>query len=209
MEMNGVHITGGLQSLPQQGAGAAAPGQVNQPKAEGRKLKAGWVVTFVLLTAMIGFLGWGLYKSSSGPRASGAAPDFTIQSYTTGQNVTLSQLRGQVVIVNFWASWCPPCREEAAYLEKTWRKYEGKGVTFLGVDWVDTPVNAQAYLKEFDITYPNGPDLGTKAAQVYRIQGVPETYYVDRKGNLRGVHIGPLKDPELDQKIDELLAEKP
>jgi cytochrome c-type biogenesis protein len=79
----------------------------------------------------------------------------------------------------------------------------------LGVDGADTPANAQAYIKEFGITYPNGPDIGTKAAQAYRIQGVPETYYVDRRGYLRGVQIGPLKAPELDQKIDELLADKP
>ena len=207
--MSGTDITGELPLLPQQGADTSVPGQLGRSGSEGRKLKAGWIVTFVLLASLIGFLGWGLYRSSTGPRASGLAPDFTIQSYTTGENVTLSELRGQVVIVNFWASWCPPCREEAAYLEKTWRKYQGKGVMFLGVDWVDTPANAQAYLKEFDITYPNGPDVGTRAAQAYRIQGVPETFYVDKKGNLRGVRIGPLKEPELDQKIDELLAERP
>jgi cytochrome c biogenesis protein CcmG/thiol:disulfide interchange protein DsbE len=133
------------------------------------------------------------------------APDFTIQSFD-GQSVTLSQLRGKVVVINFWASWCLPCREEAAYLEETWRKYKDKGVVFLGVDWVDTEANARAYIKEFDITYPNGPDIGTEAAQDYRIQGVPETFYVDRQGVLRGVHIGPLKAPELDNKIEELLA---
>jgi cytochrome c biogenesis protein CcmG, thiol:disulfide interchange protein DsbE len=193
--------------LPIPGAGEGVP------LAERRKLKAGWIVTFGLVAALLGFLGWGLYKSSTRPHASGLAPDFTIQSYTgqnmTGQIMTLSQLRGQVVVVNFWASWCPPCREEAAYLEQTWRKYEGKGVVFLGVDWVDTPTNAQAYIREFDITYPNGPDIGTKAAQAYGIQGVPETYFVDRHGVLQGVHIGPLKSPELDQKLDELLAQKP
>ncbi len=194
--MSAGEITGELP-LPEGGTGTA----------ERRKLKAGWIVTFGLVAALLGFLGWGLYKSSTGPRASGMAPDFTIQSFT-GQNVTLSQLKGQVVIVNFWASWCPPCREEAAYLEQTWRKYQGKGVMFVGVDWVDTPTNAQAYIKEFSITYPNGPDIGTKAAQAYRIQGVPETFFVDRRGNLRGVHIGPLQAPELDQKIDELLAAK-
>ncbi len=201
--MSAVDIPGDLP-LPEGGTGAAT--------AERRKLKAGWIVTFVLVAALLGFLGWGLYKSNTGPRSSGMAPDFTIQSYTgqnmTGQTLTLSQLRGQVVVVNFWASWCPPCREEAAYLEQTWEKYQGKGVVFLGVDWVDTPANAQAYLKEFGITYPNGPDIGTKAAQAYRIQGVPETYFVDRHGVLQGVHIGPLKSPELDQKIDELLAQK-
>ena len=199
--MEGPNVIGELPSVPQAGQQV-----VPQGSAEGRKLKAGWVVTFGLVAALLGFLGWGLYRSITGPRISGLAPDFTLQSFD-GQTVTLSQLRGKVVIINFWASWCPPCREEAAYLEQTWRKYQDRGVVFLGVDWVDTPGNALAYIKEFDITYPNGPDVGTKAAQAYRIQGVPETFYVDKRGVLRGVHIGPLKSPELDQKIDELLAE--
>ena len=188
------------------GAGPLAPDAgTAQSGAETRKLKAGWIVTFAVVILLLGFLGWGLYKSNTGPRSKGMAPDFTIQSFD-GQTVTLSQLRGKVVIVNFWASWCPPCREEAAYLEQTWRKYKDKDVVFLGVDWVDTPANAQAYIKEFDITYPNGPDVGTRAAQDYRIQGVPETFYVDRQGVLRGVQIGPLKAPDLDNKIEELLA---
>lgn len=187
----------------------AQPQSVPQADAtEKRRVRWGWIVAFATLALLMGFLGWGLWKSLTGPRSSGVAPDFTIESYD-GRTVTLSKLRGQVVIVNFWASWCLPCREEAAYLEQTWRKYKDKGVMFVGVDWVDTPTNALAYIKEFDITYPNGPDLGTKIAQAFRIQGVPETYYVDKRGTLRGVHIGPLKSPELDQKIDELLAEKP
>ncbi len=187
----------------------AQPQSVSQADAtEKRRVRWGWIVAFATLALLMGFLGWGLWKSLTGPRSSGVAPDFTIESYD-GRTVALSKLRGQVLIVNFWASWCLPCREEAAYLEQTWRKYKDKGVMFVGVDWVDTPTNALAYIKEFDITYPNGPDLGTKIAQAYRIQGVPETYYVDKRGMLRGVHIGPLKSPELDQKIDELLAEKP
>jgi cytochrome c biogenesis protein CcmG/thiol:disulfide interchange protein DsbE len=203
--MSSVDITG---ELPHGSPGPSlpAPGEADGKTtvAERRRVKLGWIVTFSLVLALLGLLGWGLYKSSTGPRASGLAPDFTIQSYS-GQTVTLSQLRGKVVIVNFWASWCPPCREEASYLEETWRKYKDKDVMFIGVDWVDTPENALAYIKEFDITYPNGPDVGTKAAQAYRIQGVPETFFVDKHGSLKGVQIGPLKAPELDRKIEELL----
>jgi cytochrome c biogenesis protein CcmG/thiol:disulfide interchange protein DsbE len=173
---------------------------------EKRRLKWGWVVTVVTVALLLAFLGWGLYKSATGPLSSGLAPDFTLETFD-GQVVTLSQLRGQVVIINFWASWCPPCREEAAYLEQTWRKYRDQGVVFIGVDWVDTPTNAGAYIDQFDITYPNGPDLGTNIAQAYRLQGVPETFYVGKDGTLRGVKIGPLKAPELEQEIDELLAE--
>ena len=180
--------------------------EVTTLPAAGRR-RIGVIVTFALILALLGLLAWGLRKVQAGPLDSGMAPDFSITGFD-GQTVTLSQLRGQVVIVNFWASWCPPCREEAAYLEQTWRKYEGKGVVFIGVDWVDTEKEALAYIKEFDITYLNGPDVGTRAAQAYNIQGVPETFFVAKNGELRGVHIGPLKSPQLDEKIEELLAEQ-
>ena len=172
-----------------------------------RSKSTGLIVTFAVLLALLVLLAWGLKKVQAGPVSSGMAPDFTLTSFD-GRTLKLSELRGQVVIINFWASWCPPCREEAAYLEQTWRKYEGKGVVFIGVDWVDTEKEALAYMDEFDLTYFNGPDIGTRIAQAYNIQGVPETFYVAKNGELRGVHIGPLKSPELDDKIDELLAEK-
>ncbi len=171
-----------------------------------RSKSTGLIVTFAVLLALLGLLAWGLKKVQAGPVSSGMAPDFSLTSFD-GRTLKLSELRGQVVIINFWASWCPPCREEAAYLEQTWRKYEGKGVVFIGVDWVDTEKEALAYMDEFDLTYFNGPDIGTRIAQAYNIQGVPETFYVAKNGELRGVHIGPLKSPELDDKIDELLAE--
>jgi cytochrome c biogenesis protein CcmG/thiol:disulfide interchange protein DsbE len=161
---------------------------------------------FLGVFSLLGLLGWGLVRSSNGPVNSGPAPDFTLTSFD-GQTVTLSDLRGQAVIINFWASWCPPCREEAAYLERTWREYQGQGVVFIGVDWVDTEKEALAYIDEFDITYFNGPDLGTRIAQAYRIRGVPETFFVDKSGRLRGVKIGPLYPPELEDKIEELLSE--
>jgi cytochrome c biogenesis protein CcmG/thiol:disulfide interchange protein DsbE len=166
---------------------------------------ARWVAYGTLL-ALLGLLGWSLIRTSDGPRSSGLAPDFTLTGYD-GRTVSLGSLRGQVVVVNFWASWCPPCREEAAYLEKTWRSYQDRGVVFIGVDWVDTENAAMKYIREFDITYVNGPDIGTRISQAYRMRGVPETYYVAKDGGLRGVQIGPLQPPELEQKINELLAE--
>ncbi len=174
---------------------------------ESDRKKSGILVTFAVILALLGLLAWGLKKAQAGPRESGMAPDFTLTDFD-GSIITLSDLRGQVVIVNFWASWCPPCREEAAYLEATWRKYKDEGVVFIGVDWVDTEKEALAYMKEFDLTYFNGPDIGTRIATAYNIQGVPETFFVAKNGELRGVHIGPLKSPELDEKIEELLAEQ-
>jgi cytochrome c biogenesis protein CcmG/thiol:disulfide interchange protein DsbE len=81
-------------------------------------------------------------------------------------------------------------------------------VIFIGVDWADTKKEALAYIKEFDITYLNGPDLGGRIALDYNIKGVPETFYVAKNGQLRGVHIGPLQSPILDEKIEELLSEQ-
>jgi cytochrome c biogenesis protein CcmG/thiol:disulfide interchange protein DsbE len=175
------------------------------PKA--KRKETGIIVAFAIILALLGLLGWGLRKAQAGPVETGLAPDFTLTGFD-GRTLTLSELRGQVVIVNFWASWCPPCREEAAYLEQTWRKYDGKGVFFIGVDWADTKKEALAYIKEFDITYLNGPDIGGRVALTYNIKGVPETFYVAKNGQLRGVHIGPLQSPILDEKIEELLSEQ-
>ncbi|MBM3180302.1 MAG: TlpA family protein disulfide reductase [Chloroflexi bacterium] len=180
--------------------------EVQSPPATGNK-RIGVIITFAVILTLLGLLAWGLKKAQAGPLDNGLAPDFTITDFD-GRTATLSELRGQVVVINFWASWCPPCREEAAYLEETWRKYEDKGVVFIGVDYVDTEKEALAYIDEFDITYLNGPDIGTRISQAYNIQGVPETFFVAKNGELRGVHIGPMKSPQLDEKIEELLAEQ-
>ncbi len=158
------------------------------------------------LLGLLGLLGWGLLRVQAGPRSEGPAPEFTLTTFQ-GDEIVLSDLRGQVVVINFWASWCPPCREEAAYLESTWRAYRDRGVVFLGVDYVDTEVEALEYIAEFDITYPNGPDIGTLISQAYRIQGVPETFYIAKDGTIRGVKIGPLVPPELEDRLEAMLAE--
>lgn len=184
------------------------PGQetADETAAQPRRSRLGTYIAFALLLGLLAVLGWRLVQVNSGQVDSGLAPDFTITSFE-GETLTLSQLRGQVVIINFWASWCPPCREEAPYLEATWRKYKDQGVVFIGVDYVDTEAKALAYIDEFDITYFNGPDVGTRISRAYRMDGVPETYYVAKNGELRGIKIGPLSPPELDEKIEELLAE--
>ncbi len=176
-----------------------------RPKVGAGTTKWRWLAA-CLLIALLALLAWGLRAQAGGPLEAGPAPDFSLTTFG-GETLTLSDLRGQVVIINFWASWCPPCRDEAPYLEATWRKYRDQGVIFIGVDYVDAEPNALAYIEEFDITYPNGPDIGQKIAEAYRIKGVPETFYVDKTGQLRGVQIGPLFPPTLDNKIVELLAE--
>src|SRR3972149_2384128 len=180
---------------------------INKAEPTRPRSATGWTgMAFLVVLALLGLMAWGLKKARAGPIQEGMAPDFSLTGFD-GREVTLSELRGQVVIINFWASWCPPCREEAAYLEQTWRKYKDRGVVFIGVDYVDTEVEALAYIQEFDITYLNGPDLKTRISQAYNIQGVPETFFIAKNGELRGVHIGALYPPQLDDKIEELLAE--
>lgn len=163
-------------------------------------------LTVTAIVALLALVGWGLARAQEGQKGSGPAPDFALETFE-GEIIRLSDLKGQVVVINFWASWCPPCREEAPYLESTWRKYRDQGVVFIGVDYVDTDPEALAYIDEFDITYPNGPDLQTRISQAYRIQGVPETFFIGKDGTIRGVKVGPLAPPELEDRLIPLIAE--
>jgi len=151
-------------------------------------------VTITIWAGVLGILallGFGLVRSQQGPVAIGArAPEFTLTTFD-GDELRTADLLGQVVVVNFWASWCKPCEQEALELELAYQMYKDQGVEFLGVGYVDTETEALAYLKRFNITYPNGPDLGTYISQVYRMRGVPETFILGTDGRIRAVQIGP------------------
>lgn len=132
------------------------------------------------------------------------AEDFTLPLFNGG-NVTLSSLKGKPVVINFWASWCPPCREEAPILEEVWRRYKDKGVTFIGVDIQDAEADARAYIKEFGITYPNGPDIRGRIAIDYGVSGIPVTFFVNREGLIVSRWVGAINESILVSRIEELL----
>ncbi len=147
---------------------------------------------FLTLLAFLAILAWALRNEQKGPIQVGQpAPDFSMTLYDGGVFDT-SQTAEKVLLINFWASWCKPCEQEAAELEEAWRTFrDEEGVIFLGVDYVDTESEARAYLEKFHITYPNGPDLRTNISQLYRTTGVPETYIIDRDGHLAFIKVGP------------------
>jgi cytochrome c biogenesis protein CcmG/thiol:disulfide interchange protein DsbE len=164
-----------------------------------------WLI-WILLLAFLSVIGWGLYHAEAGQRDHGLAPDFTLELYDGG-TFRLSEQQGKVVMVDFWASWCIPCREEAHMLESLWREYQGQGIVFVGVTYADVESNARAFLEEFDITYPNGPDLGIRISRDYRMQGVPEKFFIDKQGQIRAVVIGPGGEVEYRQQLETLLTE--
>jgi cytochrome c biogenesis protein CcmG/thiol:disulfide interchange protein DsbE len=167
--------------------------------------------------ALLVFVGLGLKRAQLGTVQPGdAVPDFSLALYNGYEYggaaaLRLSDLQGKVVLINFWASWCKPCEQEAAALEAAWKYYQPTGrVVFLGVDYVDTEPAARVFMKKFGNTYPNGADIGTRISQLFRIKGVPETYVVDVEGILRYVKIGPFASAtEIQQVIDPLLLEEP
>jgi len=165
-----------------------------------------WRILFVGVgLAFIALLAVRLWQTNiQGQRAAGEAPQLSFTTFG-GEGIVLRDLRGKGVVVNFWASWCAPCREEAALLEQTWRREKENGIVFLGLDYLDQEPAALAYLAEFDVTYPNGPDLRSRAARRYGIQGVPETFFISPEGKIVEVVVGPIAgQQEMDALLDRI-----
>ena len=123
------------------------------------------------------------------PSVGSVAPDFALAS-TTGRNLRLSEMRGQVVLINFWATWCAPCRQEMPLLSGLYQQYRGAGFNLLGVNLDGDRVKAQKMLSELGVTFPVLFDEKKKVADLYNPDGMPTTLVIDRDGHLRYVHRG-------------------
>ncbi|MEO8309297.1 MAG: TlpA disulfide reductase family protein [Pseudomonadota bacterium] len=136
--------------------------------------------------------------------ATGPAPQFQLQSMA-GKSVDLSQYKGQVVMINFWASWCGPCRTEMPILEKLSAKYKPMGFAMIGVNVEPDSKVAADWLKVTPVTFPILFDTKSEVSKLYSVSSMPSTVIVDRKGNLRWKHVG-YKAGDENQYLDQIRA---
>ncbi|NDJ78159.1 MAG: TlpA family protein disulfide reductase [Chloroflexi bacterium] len=171
------------------------------------------VVGLVVVVGILGIIGYALWDSNQGTVSSGPAPDFTVNTFDFEQTsafrneeLTLSDFEGQVVVLNFWKRNCPTCYLEAPALESVWRDYQDQGVLLLGVNTIDGPENALIYVREYEITFPVAPDTGGSIKDEYRITGTPETFVIDRDGEIIKHFVGEVSSAELRSEINRALS---
>jgi cytochrome c biogenesis protein CcmG/thiol:disulfide interchange protein DsbE len=180
--------------------------QTSQEQETRRGLSPAWIAAGVIALIVLALLGYALVSGPSQPPQVGSpVPDF---QYTAldGSPMNLSAHQGQPVVVNFFASWCDPCRQEATDLEQVWREYRDRGVQFFGIAYKDADSRAQAFLEEFDVTYPSTVDRSNRAARDYGLTGVPETFVIDQHGLLVRHFLGPISQAQLSLELDRLLG---
>jgi len=168
------------------------------------------VIAAIVAVGFLGLLVWGMLNRqpitglSGVTRVNRAAPDFTLTTFD-GTAISMQDLRGKPVVINFWASWCPPCRIEAPLIERTWRSYEKRGLIVLGVNIQDRKEDALSYIREFDVTYPNGPDPTGEISIDYGVSGLPVTFFISGQGEVVRRWVGAIEKPVLISAIEEIM----
>jgi cytochrome c biogenesis protein CcmG/thiol:disulfide interchange protein DsbE len=192
-------------------------GQINQEKAmqetdispdaqASRRWSPSWTAAGIVAAVVLALLGYGLVaKPAAPPQVGTPVPGFELTALD-GSKMSLRVPQGEVAVVNFFASWCAPCRQEAADLELAWNAYRDRQVRFYGIAYKDAESKAQAFLDEFGVSYPSAVDPGNRTARAYGLTGVPETFVVDRQGLLLHHFIGPITLDQLSQEIDRALG---
>jgi cytochrome c biogenesis protein CcmG/thiol:disulfide interchange protein DsbE len=170
-----------------------------------RSLPLAWLAAAVVGLLVIALLIHGLVaRPVSQPKVGEPFPDFQLTAFD-GSPMSLGSQRGSIVVINVFGSWCPPCREEAADLERTWREYKERGAQFFGIAFQDQPAPALAYLREFDVTYPTALESDDRTARSFGVSKVPETFVVGVDGLLFYHFVGPVSRAQLSQVLDQAL----
>jgi cytochrome c biogenesis protein CcmG/thiol:disulfide interchange protein DsbE len=192
------------------------PGQSGPPGPDGGRhrrrglLPLGMVVAVVALVAAL--LSFGLGRDPTAirsPLVGRPAPDFALRTLDGAGSVRLADLRGQVVVLNFWASWCSDCRVEQPALDAAWDRFRDAGVVLVGVDFQDSPSDAIAYVAETRTTWPVLADPGSHTALAYGVYGIPETFFIGPDGRVQAKRVGALSYDQLVQEISRLLRREP
>jgi cytochrome c biogenesis protein CcmG, thiol:disulfide interchange protein DsbE len=181
-----------------------------------RRVKIALQASAVTVVALlIGLLAWQVVRTDQG-RALGSkvesgqkpqAPVFELDKLDGSGQASLADFRGKVVVLNFWASWCAPCKDEAPELEAAWQRWRNRGVVVIGVDPQDLKSDARRFVERHDLTYPALYDKDQWTWGRYGLSGLPETWFVDREGRLVGEHVeGPVTAEELDRNIEIALG---
>ncbi len=176
------------------------------------------LAAILLAAGFMALLAWGMVRAGGRPGGLGInsqlgeveikqapAQGFALNLYS-GSPLALSDLRGKLVMVDFWASWCIPCRQEAPGLAAVYREYQARGVEFVGVNVWDRAQDARDFLTRYGVTYPNGPDSAHTIAVDYGVTGIPEKYFIDRSGTVVNKYVGPMTDGQLRGVLDGLLS---
>jgi len=166
-----------------------------------------FIITLLVIAPLLGLLAFGFMRDAryiNSPLLAKPAVPFTITLFDGGK-LTLEQLRGKAVFLNFWASWCPPCRAEARDLEAAWQKVKDKNIVFIGVALQDKEDDSRAFLKEFNVTYANGRDELGKIAVDYGVWGIPESFFIDPQGRITYKHVGGIRAAKVVIKVEEAL----
>jgi len=174
-----------------------------------------WPVT-VAAALLVGLLAYGVFSKGASTTLDDAlakgqrpdAPSMTLPKLGTQGSGSLADYRGKVVVLNMWASWCEPCREEMPLLEKVHQEIAGQGGVVLGVDTQDASNKAIQFLKKTKATFPSVRDRDRSYGRDYGVTGYPETFLIDRKGRVAALQRFPVTRQWLDQHLPKLLAEK-
>ena len=180
-----------------------------QPQSSGL-MSLGSLVLLLGLVLVVVVVGMQLVNQNRGQPTNGPAPDFAVTTFD-GELFSLAEQRGSVVVLNFWGSWCGPCRAEAPSLEAIYDEYRDQGVVFIGITYLDEDADSLQFIEEYDITYPNAPDSQLTVADDYRIDGAPETFVINQDGEIVRFFYGPIYEgsihpDQLTDLLDELLA---
>lgn len=192
--------------------------QAKTPTAKAPRKKRRAIATLIFFTALnivlVGVL-WSrlttaqhiISGAATVPLVGHPAPDFTLTPWgaSSRQSIRLSSFKGQPVILNFWASWCPPCNDEMPLLQATWQQHQADKVVFIGIDYQDQQQTAEQFLKKYHVTYPTGPDTSGSISVDYGVSNVPATIFIDESGVVVRKILGPVDAKTLNDEIQHLL----